>query len=56
MIDNKIIGRFRLIGIPQGHIVVDDIKYLKNLKWFDVGISEEEIEVSMDRPFYLLEN
>ena len=56
MIENKIIGRFRLLGIPQGHIVVDDIKYLKNLKWFDIDISEEEVEVSMDRFFYLLED
>lgn len=56
MIDeSKIIGRFRLIGIPQGHIIIDEIKYLKNLKWSDIN-PLEEVEINMDRLFYLLEN
>lgn len=53
--ESKIIGRFRLIGIPQGHLIVDNPKYLKSLKWFDIDNLEEEVYVPLNKFFYLIE-
>ena len=54
--ESKIIGRFRLIGIPKDHIISDKVNGLRDLRWSDIGWKEKEYETNIHKFYYLLEN